>query len=63
VCFEMGCQLVDASCEQSHLDFGATRVIGGASVGLDDLSLDRGCNHFFFLFFAFESKQQCGFNQ
>jgi len=50
VCFEMGCQLVDASCEQSHLDFGATRVIGGASVGLDDLSLDRGCNHFFFLF-------------
>jgi len=46
VCFEMGCQLVDASCEQSHLDFGATRVIGGASIGLDDLSLDRGCNHF-----------------
>ena len=42
VCFEMGCQLVDASCEQSHLDFGATRVIGSASIGLDDLSLDRG---------------------
>jgi len=40
VCFEMGCQLVDASCEQSHLDFGATRVIGSASIGLDDLSLD-----------------------
>jgi hypothetical protein len=40
VCFEMGCQLVDASCEQSHLDFGATRVIGSAGIGLNDLSLD-----------------------
>jgi hypothetical protein len=40
VCFEVGCQLVDTGCQQSHLNFWGPSVVGGAGIGLDDLGLD-----------------------
>jgi hypothetical protein len=40
VCFEVGGQLVDASSQQSDLDFWGARVVGSTGIGLDDLGLD-----------------------
>jgi hypothetical protein len=38
-------QFIDTGSQQCNLHFWATGIVGGASIGLDDLGFDRGCDH------------------
>jgi hypothetical protein len=48
VLFEVRCEFVDTSGQQSHLDFGTACIACGACVVFDDFS-NGCCQHGFFL--------------
>jgi hypothetical protein len=46
--FEVGCEFVDTSGQQSHLDFWTAGVACATRVGFYDFSFNAGCDHFDF---------------